>query len=285
MKIARLQRNRHLIDLAMPESVIISFCITTRNRLWQLRETLAANLATLIAADAAPDRPDDAGQHNLVLVDYGSTDETAAWVWEQFSGAISTGQLTFFEVTNPVAWHMSRAKNLAHRLARGSYCFNLDGDNFIQPDDIRLIEDVARQNRACHQASSDRSDGSSGRIGLPADLFMILGGYDESMLPMSAQDIDLLRRIRRSGRTVIELPPPHRLAVQNTQHEKLFECAPLGEDPYATYEVMKTINRQLALARQAIEGPCRSGGFASFQGRLNGKPIVIDGFNTLHPVT
>lgn len=251
----------------------ISLCVSNRNRLWQLRQTLAANLA------AAGDR------HRVVLVDYGSTDDTQAWVWETFSEAIDEGRLTFFEVTNPVFWHMARAKNLSHRFAPSAYCFNLDADNFVDGTDLGLIEESARAGRVCHQFSGVLTDGSCGRIGLPKELFLLMGGYDESMLPMSWQDIDLVRRIRASGRDVVRLPAPRIPAIANTQQQKLLECGRVGDSARSDYDQMKTLNQSLAKTRMQLEGPYRGGGFASFEGRLNGQAVIIDGFDNIHPRT
>lgn len=110
----------------------ISFCSTCRNRLWQIRETLPRNL------DAIRE------EHEIVLVDYGSTDGLSEWVWAHFQGAIDRGSLVFFEVRNEVRWNLARAKNLAHRLATGHYLFNLDADNFVTPSDVQAIEQAAR---------------------------------------------------------------------------------------------------------------------------------------------
>jgi hypothetical protein len=132
----------------------------------------------------------------------------------------------FFEVTSEVRWSSPRAKNLAHRVAGGSYLFNLDADNRIGPADVALVEQAAARGEAVHQWAGNWTDGSFGRIGLPRDLYHTLGGYDESMLPMAGQDMDLLRRIHGSGRTIVRLAPPAMPAVQNTFEHKMAEVGP-----------------------------------------------------------
>lgn len=123
--------------------------------------------------------------HEIVLVDYGSSDGLSEWIWKNFTNDINSKKLIFFEVKNEVRWNIARAKNLAHRLASGSYLFNLDADNFITREDILEIQKVADLGFHCWQFSEgNRDDGSFGRIGLPAQLFKMIGGYDESFLPM-----------------------------------------------------------------------------------------------------
>lgn len=248
----------------------ISFCVTCRNRLWQLESTLPDNLAAL------------GDRHEISLVDFGSTDGLAAWVWDRFRSAIERGRLVFFEVTSEVRWSSPRAKNLAHRVAGGSYLFNLDADNRIGPADVALVEQAAARGEAVHQWAGNWTDGSFGRIGLPRDLYHTLGGYDESMLPMAGQDMDLLRRIHGSGRTIVRLAPPAMPAVQNTFEHKMAEVGPLRPSAQDAYLQFRDINRTLSRVRFALEGPRRLGGFASYRGRLNGAPVLIDGFDNVY---
>jgi len=249
----------------------ISFCVTSRNRLWQLQQTLAGNLDALGAG------------HEVTLVDYGSSDGLSAWVWSRFGEAIGQGRLVFFEVTNEVHWSSPRAKNLAHRLARGRYLFNLDADNRIAPPDVALIEQAAAQGVPVHQWAGNWTDGSFGRIGLPRDLYHELGGYDEALLPMAGQDLDLLRRIHASGRSIVRLAPPVIPAVQNTFEHKMAEVKSLKPTALDSYLEFRDINRTLSRVRYSLEGPRRLGGFASYRGRLNGAPVVIDGFDNITP--
>jgi hypothetical protein len=238
----------------------ISFCVTCRNRLWQLESTLPDNLAAL------------GDRHEISLVDFGSTDGLAAWVWDRFRPAIERGRLVFFEVTSEVRWSSPRAKNLAHRVAGGSYLFNLDADNRIGPADVALVEQAAARGEAVHQWAGNWTDGSFGRIGLPRDLYHTLGGYDESMLPMAGQDMDLLRRIHGSGRTIVRLAPPAMPAVQNTFEHKMAEVGPPA--PVRAGRLSAVPRHQ----PDAVPGPVRprrpapAGGFASYRGRLNGAP-------------
>ena len=250
-----------------PSPPVITFCVTCRNRLWQLKETLAANLAEL------------GDVHNISLVDFGSTDGLSAWVWTHFEAAIQAGRLVFFEVTSPVGWSSPKAKNLAHRLAPGTYLFNLDADNRVVAEDIQRIEAAASLGKPCHQWSKAWSDGSYGRMGLPRQLFLEMGGYDETFLPMGGQDIDLMKRLFKLVPDVMGLHPPMIPAIENTHDHKMAEIGALDMSPAESYEVINKLNLSISDVKLSLEGPIRRGGFATFEGKLNGQPVRIDGFN------
>lgn len=255
--------------LPAPSPPAITFCVTCRNRLWQLQETLAANLAQL------------GERHNISLVDFGSTDGLSAWVWSHFEAAIEAGRLVFFEVTSPVGWSSPKAKNLAHRLASGTYLFNLDADNRVVAEDIQRIEAAASLGQPCHQWSKSWADGSYGRIGLPRQLFLEIGGYDETLLPMGGQDMDLLKRLFKLAPDMSGLPPPVIPAIENSHDHKMAETGALDMSPAESYEVINKLNMSISDVRLALEGPIRRGGFATFHGKLNGQAVLIDGFNNI----
>ncbi len=246
----------------------LSLCTACGNRLWQLQQTLGSNLASL-----EPDM-------EIVLVDYGSTDGLSDWVWQNFEGAIESGMLTFFEVKNDVAWNCPKAKNLAHRLAKGDYLFNADADNFFTPNDLGWIKEAAAMGLPSQQWSQHWPDGSYGRIGLPRALFWHIGGYNESLLPMGGQDIDLIRRLGMLDDRIFLMPSPEQLAVPNSIAEKMSQVVPLQYDAHDTYEQINRTNLAFADLFAQINGPVLRGGFASFRGLLNGEEITIDGFNT-----
>lgn len=247
----------------------IAFCVTCRNRLWQLQQTLEFNLSQLDS------------KQMISLVDFGSSDGLSEWVWMNFESYIKDNKLQFFEVKNEVRWNVSRAKNLAHRIADAKYVFNLDADNKIDKSDIKAIKNLADLNRVSHQFSGHWPDGSFGRIGLPKDFFLKLGGYDEAMLPMGGQDIDLLNRIHRLKIKIFKLPPPSLLAIQNSINDKVanIKCGQL--DAQRTYTMLNKTNLTLSKIRLSTEGPIKLGGFSSFLGILNGKSILIDGFDNI----
>ena len=132
----------------MPEQVIqASYCTTCKGRLWQLRETLAHNL-TVIGDD-----------EEIVLVDFDSPDDLGTWVWESFGAEVEAGRLRFFELLDEAPWHAAKAKNLAHRLARGGFLFNLDADQVTHGASLTLpeIERLAGQPHVLRCAFRARS--------------------------------------------------------------------------------------------------------------------------------
>src|ERR1044072_3062749 len=93
----------------------ISFCVTCKNRLWQLQQTLPVNLRVI----------KDDGSADLVLVNYNSQDGLNDWI-HQFHKEIETGILTYVHERTEQYFHCSKAKNLAHFIATGEFVVNLD---------------------------------------------------------------------------------------------------------------------------------------------------------------
>ena len=255
----------------MPKS--ISFCTTCCNRLWQLKQTLPQNLEALNKS------------HEIVLVDYGSTDHLSEWVWANFKSHIENKTLCFFEVKNEVRWNVARAKNLAHRLASGGYLFNLDADNFMVKKDVELIENSAKQGFLTHQWSKVSGDGSFGRIGTSREKFLDIGGYDETLLGMGGQDVDIINRLYVvHNKQIVNLDGPSVPAVKNTFDDKIKEISPNGipiKDAETAYTEMNKLNLAISKYKIKNEGPVRMGGGFSYKGLLNGERVSINGFDEI----
>lgn len=243
----------------------LSFCTTCANRLWQLRETLLPNLAAL---------PDGC---EISLVDFWSRDGLADWVWSNCRGEIERGRLNFFQATVPLQWHVAKAKNVAHRIARGDYLFGLDADNTITAQEVERILLARDRGNGCWQFSGISRDGSYGRIGLPAAVFFELGGYDESLLPMAAEDYDLLKRMSKCGLTIERLPAPRIRAIQNNVSDKDLGVQSPSADAQAekTYVAMDMLNRRVSDFKLARYGWRRRHNFGYVEGLLNGAPAAL----------
>ena len=252
-------------------SVSISYCTTCKGRLYQLRETLAGNLAALQADE------------EIVLVDFDSPDAVAEWVWDNFRGDIECGALRFFEVLDEAPWHAAKAKNLAHRLARGSFVFNLDGDNFLLPEDTGKIRAAAEAGLACRQGSGDLRDGTPGRIGVPRATFLEIGGYDEGLLGALVEDVDLIIRAEAIGQRFVRLGAPARLPMQNDATERLAQYVREQAGPAEVLKHLGQANLTMARLRREFDGPRRRQNFASYRGRLNGAEVIFDGLGNFHP--
>lgn len=255
----------------MTTATKISFCVTACNRLWQLKQTLSKNLQSLPSG------------HEITLIDFGSQDGIVEWVWRNFEQEIASKTLNFFEVRNPVRWSCPKAKNLAHRLSNGAYLFNLDADNFITREDVELIISASGRRQVCHQWSGNWLDGSFGRIGIPSDIFLSLGGYDETLLPMGSQDVDLLHRAASIGPQPTRLAPPSISAIQNSMADKLSEYESVSSDPVAAYRSMNKFNENKCRFRFNLEGAQILNGFSTYYGLLNGESVIIDGLNMVRP--
>jgi hypothetical protein len=125
-------------------------------------------------------------------------------------------------------WHMSRSKNIAHRLGSGDVLVNLDCDNFLGNTIEVVREPLERGVKAIHLWSGTKGDGTCGRIAVTREVFHSLGGYDESFQPVGHDDLDLLKRIKHAGHAVEYIPCPPNSAIINTREEALRYCAPTG---------------------------------------------------------
>jgi glycosyltransferase involved in cell wall biosynthesis len=167
----------------------VSFCITCKNRLHQLMETLPRNLWDCRGAE---------GSVEFVLVDFGSTDGVLDWVVDHHGDALRSGLLKLFTTGGLLRFHASIAKNTAHRMGSGTILTNLDVDNFVGPGGGRYVARVLQRGErkaVFHQWSGVWGDGTYGRISCSSEAFHTVGGYDEAFHPAGYQDTDLLNRL------------------------------------------------------------------------------------------
>lgn len=186
----------YLSNLPPPEPgnpVRVSFCITHLDRIEQITNSLPRNLQ---------DNRRDADSIEFVLVDFDKDEDLCRWLQKHFKRDLASGYLRYFRANKLSFWHSSIAKNTAHRLGRGEILVNLDGDNYTGRDGGRFIYEVFVKHHyqlALWQYAGDLADGSYGRISLRREVFMRLGGYDESFYPVAYEDGDLLERLKACG--------------------------------------------------------------------------------------
>lgn len=188
-----LRRYKHI---KLPEEIYegpykkVSYCITCKNRLYQLKHTLEKNLKD---NEAYPNV-------EFVLINYNSEDGLDAWVKENFADYIGRGVLVYYRTPDPDVFNAPKAKNLSHRLATGDILCNLDGDNYAGKDNAFYINYLYKEepNRILRFYKAPYW-GTVGRIVLPGKLFHQIGGHNEEFLPLGHEDIDLLDRARKYG--------------------------------------------------------------------------------------
>lgn len=172
----------------------VSFCTTCKGRLYQYKQTIVKNI------EDNADHPDT----EFVLVNHNSPDHLDDWVRDNLMPYIESGKLCYYKMVDIRPWHVCHAKNIAHRVATGEILCNLDGDNFTGPGFATFIDDVISKDK---KTVGWLNHGSStcGRIFLLAEHFKTLGGYDEKFMPMSYQDMDLIRRAEKIGLTILRI--------------------------------------------------------------------------------
>ncbi|HSH90015.1 MAG TPA: glycosyltransferase family 2 protein [Ramlibacter sp.] len=181
---------------------LVSFCITCKDRLVHLRETLPRNLAW---HEGDPDV-------EFVIVNYNSGDDLQGWIQRTCGPQLESGRVVHFFNPEPATFRASHAKNQAFRLARGSILCNLDADNFTGPG---FAAYVRTQLRALDFLSGGLIEGDrivatnvrgvEGRNVVPRELFHALGGFDEDFSSWGYEDSNLSERmmaIGLSGRTI-----------------------------------------------------------------------------------
>jgi len=169
----------------------ISFCTNCKNRLYHLCHTVEENIKA----------NQSYGKVEFVLVNYNSQDGMHEWVRKNLLQYIESGILNYYYASEPLHYHASKAKNLAHRLATGDIVCNLDGDNFTGKDFAFYINYLFGKfgDEIILQFKKAPYWGTEGRIVLSRKNFEKLGGYDESFYPTGHQDHDLMDRAKAYG--------------------------------------------------------------------------------------
>lgn len=187
--------------------------------------TLSHNLQSL--------RPDE----EWCVLDYNSDDQLWFLLKERAGSWLESGRLRYYRTIQPQWFDVNRAKNAAHRLARGKVVFNLDADNYIDQSvrgQLARCEEMAGDRYVLHNRSKVQNspyipagDGTYGRIAMPRRTFFDLGGYDEQILGMGNGDADILYRASREGLRVMgSAQPPEHTPVPNAVRDKVKHLRP-----------------------------------------------------------
>lgn len=164
---------------------VLAYCVPVMNRLDDLQQTLAHNLAAV--------RP-FAGRAQVVVTSFDSSLECSNWVQATFREDLESGILEFTAAEPLPYWHFCWAKNAFRNCLRTQYYSSLDGDNLLSGDEVgltlQLLESTPRD-VLIHHFSGNWGDGTSGRITLPVPIFNKLG-YPTELLPRQADDLALI---------------------------------------------------------------------------------------------
>jgi len=195
-KLTQARERRVRLQCKLSTNVSISFCITCRDRLHHLKETLPKNLV------------DNENYPNLdfVILDYNSSDGLDEWLRLNHLSLIQSGRIKYYRTDHPDYFQFSHAKNIAHKLAKGEIVCNLDADNFTGPGFASFLADRFKENthRVIH-ASWKNDVGSAGRIATPKDYFLLVGGYEERMVGFGYEDPNLVLRLNNLGLEDVEI--------------------------------------------------------------------------------
>ena len=214
----------------------LSFCITCKNRLHQIQQTLRQNLE---------DNKIHQKYIEFVLVDFGSTDGLHKWVLSDFQEELDFGYLRYYYTDELPYWHASIAKNTTHWCARNKILVNLDCDNFTGYLGGKFVIEQFYRHRmdvVFHQFSGHSLDGSFGRIAVLRKYFHRIGGYNESFEPMSFQDEDLIVRLKHLGLSyIVRTDSTYNNAIVNTKEEGLVNTGSSKD-----YKSMFLYNREMS---------------------------------------
>jgi hypothetical protein len=213
----------------------VSFCTTCSNRSHQLKQVFDDNARKVAESPGT----------EWVIVNYNSSDDLDNYLLSRLPHV--SERILYFRETSRRPWHVSVAKNIAHRVASGEVLMNLDCDNTISnaADVIRVY--AMSGCKVLHMWSGKLGDGTYGRIAIAKDVFHALGGYDESFYPMGYQDYDLVRRATAAGVLGRRLQCPPGMALPNTKEESIRHCGIKG----MTWDDFNRANRARSLSNVA----------------------------------
>ncbi len=240
LKMSFLRKAKNMLSTHKPS---VSFCITCRNRFWQIEQTLRKNL-------------DDNYKHRnkveFILVDFASTDGLQEWVHGNFREELKSGYLKYYYTDAMDSWHASICKNTSHRLANNDVVVNLDCDNFTGRNGGNYVSGVMWR-YGCKEMvlQMERGLGTCGRIALTKENFMKAGGYDEAMGPFWHQDRDLIYRLQGLGITYLPKGKDDEYvkAIPNERALGVFE----GDPASVAAEKQKIMDMNFEISRKNLE--------------------------------
>lgn len=173
--------------------MLISYCTTCGNRLWQLKLTLPENVKHLKSDEV-----------ELCILAY-NDNTVEPFINQHYSEYLKDGRIkvrTHFEdklFVDGTRWSCGPIKNLSHAMGSGKILFNLDADNFIDNSLEALVN--LKENELAHNPPT-LGIGHLGRIGIYRSLFDKVGGYRDVGRD---DDGDFIGRCIRTGVKLVKL--------------------------------------------------------------------------------
>ncbi|HEY3405719.1 MAG TPA: glycosyltransferase family A protein [Ohtaekwangia sp.] len=233
-----------IFDANLPK-LSVSFCTTCMNRLFHLKQTFISSIQ------------DNINYPNVefVLINYNSQDGLEEWAQKTLKPYIDKGIVNYYRTPEPKSFHISKAKNLAHKVAKGDIVVNLDGDNFAGKDFAFYANYIMqkRGDNTIFQFKKAPFWGTEGRIVLMKKYFMELGGYDESLEGIGHEDHDLMDRGKAIGMKYENIQIENFLHyLSNTTKEKSQNVAD-NPDNYYGYESRNRVRSQENIAAGKVK--------------------------------
>jgi hypothetical protein len=178
-----------------------SFCTSVKNRLAHLQDTLPKNFDTFDRVL----RDNKDLEIEYCISDYDSNPDLYEWL-------ISSrwmDRIVYKRTNNKPFYHMSNAKNVAHKMGKNEFLFNLDADNFMSVEYfyhifslfLRGYDIVSHKENENPETYVQREGwgGGGGRIGAKRKVFHYLNGYDENLHGWGHEDCDFINRAEACG--------------------------------------------------------------------------------------
>ena len=254
----------------------ISYCTTCMGRLHHLKKTYLKNIEDNLAYENI----------EFVLVNYNSKDHLDKWARKYLRKYISSGKVQYYHTTDPENFHMSKAKNLSHRLASGDILVNLDADNYLGKDNAfylnYLYQQSGNSNKVISFTKSDfRFYDTCGRIAVKANSFYRVRGYREDLLPYGGEDFDFIHRLSLIENYLLRVEYVNFL--RTVKHDTVSRGSNLGSS--MSVKEMRQKNQEMAVnLPQGIEANPR--GFEKYKVVKNFKEIILldSGYSPTNPL-
>ncbi len=216
-------------DIGGPYDFHVCFCVVTFKRTYQLEKAIELNVATTWRFRK---------YITWMIADFNEGERVLEVLGDKVPFSIVRRHVRLFRARQ--AWRYfdcAVAKNTSHLTTQALtgkyredqiYVVNVDNDNIVTQEfclDVlavaqeELAADLERPGARVGTQWSSKDMGTFGRIGLPLATFRRMGGYDEGMKGIGAQDTDLTWRLQLLGRFVSKNVPWVGLTVPNRESE------------------------------------------------------------------